>query len=90
MVSGYPTSTNIPQVDGLSTDPQVLGRHSLSQETYDNDVLEIFNMIKCSLSLAPIMKGERFNLSKCPKIDFEWEHMKNILYASAVGSIMYA
>ena len=27
MVSGYPTSTNIPQVDGLSTDPPVLGRH---------------------------------------------------------------
>ena len=47
-------------------------------------------MIKCSSSVAPIMKGDRFNLSKCPKNDFEWEHMKNILYASAVGSIMYA
>ena len=27
MVSGYPTSTNIPKVDGLSTDTPVLGRH---------------------------------------------------------------
>ena len=27
MVSGNPTSTNIPQVDGLSTDTPVLGRH---------------------------------------------------------------
>ena len=28
MVSGYPTSTNIPQVDRLSTNPRVLGRHT--------------------------------------------------------------
>ena len=27
MVSGYPTSTSLPWVDGLSTDPQVLGLH---------------------------------------------------------------
>ena len=26
-MSGYPTSTNIPRVDGLSTDTPVLGRH---------------------------------------------------------------
>ena len=32
VVSGYPTSTSIPQVDGLSTDPRVLGRHSLVSE----------------------------------------------------------
>ena len=28
MVSDYLTSTSIPRVDGLSTDPPVLGRHS--------------------------------------------------------------
>ena len=27
VVSSYPTSTSLPRVDGLSTDPQVLGRH---------------------------------------------------------------
>ena len=27
---GYPISTSIPRVDGLSTDPPVLGRHSKS------------------------------------------------------------
>ena len=27
MVSGYPTSTNLPRVDGLSTDPRDLGCH---------------------------------------------------------------
>ena len=29
-------------------------------------------------------------INQCPKIDFEWEHMKNIPYTSAVGSLMYA
>ena len=28
MVSGYPTSTSLPRVDGLSTDPRVFGCHS--------------------------------------------------------------
>ena len=27
-MSGYPTFMSIPQVDGLSTDPRDLGRHS--------------------------------------------------------------
>ena len=26
-MSGYPTSTNIPRVDGLSTDPREMRRH---------------------------------------------------------------
>ena len=30
--SGYVTSTSLSRVDGLSTDPQVLGRHSLVLE----------------------------------------------------------
>ena len=29
---GYPTSTSIPRVDGLSTDTPVLGRHSLASK----------------------------------------------------------
>ena len=29
---GYPTSTSIPRVDGLSTDTPVLGRHNLVSE----------------------------------------------------------
>ena len=61
----------------------------LSPETYINKVLERFNMKNCSPSVA-ILKGEKFNLNHCPKNDFEREHMKNIPYASAVGSLMYA
>ena len=62
----------------------------LSQETYINKVLERFRMQDCSPSVAPIVKGDRFSLSQCPKNDFERESMKNIPYASAVGSLMYA
>ena len=36
-MSGYPASTSIPRVDGLSTDIPVLGRHSLvSEHRYTN------------------------------------------------------
>jgi hypothetical protein len=62
----------------------------LSQETYINKVLERFRMKDCSPSVAPIMKGDRFSLNQCPKNDLEKEQMKNIPYASAVGSLMYA
>ena len=47
-------------------------------------------MKNCSPSVAPILKGDIFDLNQCPKNDFEREHMKNISYASAVGSLMYA
>ena len=66
------------------------GTLGLSQETYINKVLERFNMKKFSPSVEPILKGERFDLNQCPKNDFEREHMKNIPYTSAVGSLMYA
>ena len=36
------------------------------------------------------MKGDRFNLNQCLKNNFEREQMKNIPYASTIGSIMYA
>ena len=41
----------------------------LSQETHINIVLERFRMKNCSLSVAPIVKGDRFNLNQCPKND---------------------
>ena len=47
-------------------------------------------MENCSLSIAPILKGDKFDLNQCPKNDFKWEHMKNIPYASVVRSRMYA
>ena len=62
----------------------------LSHETYINKVFERFRMKDCSPSVTPIMKGDKLSLNQCPKNDLEKESMKNILYASAVGSLMYA
>ena len=47
-------------------------------------------MKDCSPSVSLIMKGDRFNLNQCPKNDLQREQMKNIQYASTVGSLMYA
>ena len=62
----------------------------LSQNAYINKVLERFRMDKCSASLVPIQKGDKFSLMQCPKNDLERKQMENILYASVVGSLMYA
>ena len=44
----------------------------------------------CSTSPSPIVKGDRFSLDQYLKNDLEWEHMRDIPYASGVGSLMYA
>ena len=43
-----------------------------------------------SSSIALIVKGDKLNFNKCPKNDLEREQIKNIPYASNVGSLMYA
>ena len=62
----------------------------LFQETYINKVLERFQMKGWLPSPSPIVKGAMFSLDQCPKSDIEWEQMRDIPYASAVGSLMYA
>ena len=47
-------------------------------------------MMDFSPSVAPITKGDKLSLNQCPKNDLEKESMKNIPYASTVGSLMYA
>ena len=47
-------------------------------------------MKDCSPSVSPIMKGDKLSLNQCLKNDLEKESMKNILYTSVVGSLMYA
>jgi len=66
------------------------GLLGLSQNAYINKVLERFKMDKCSASPVPIQKGDKFSLMQCPKNDLERKQMENILYASVVGSLMYA
>ncbi|KAL0443939.1 UNVERIFIED_CONTAM: Retrovirus-related Pol polyprotein from transposon TNT 1-94 [Sesamum latifolium] len=62
----------------------------LSQKIYVNKVLERFWMKDCSPSVAPIVKGDKLHLNQCPRNDLEREQMKDIPYASAIGSLMYA
>ncbi|KAL6317320.1 hypothetical protein AAG906_030073 [Vitis piasezkii] len=62
----------------------------LSHETYINKVLKRFQMKDCSPSVSLIVNGDRFNLNQCSKNDLVMEQMKNIPYASEVGSLMYA
>lgn len=61
----------------------------LSQETYINKVLKKFWMKDFAPNVAPIIKGDKFNLEQCPKNYLEREHMQNFPYASVVGSLMY-
>ena len=66
------------------------GLLGLSQKTYINKILERFNMEKCLAGVVPIQKGDKFNAMQCPKNELEREQMRNIPYASVVGSLMYA
>ena len=61
----------------------------LSQETYINKVLERFRMKDCSPGTAPIVKSDKFSLNQCPSNDLEKKEMKNIPYASTLGSLIY-
>jgi len=62
----------------------------LSQNAYIEKVLERFRMKNCSASVAPIIKGDKFSNDQCPRNALEQEQMKNIPYASAIGSLLYA
>ena len=53
-------------------------------------MLKIFNMDKSKATLVPIAKGDKFNEGQCPKNQLKSDEMKDISYASAVGSLMYA
>ena len=62
----------------------------LSQRAYIEKMLKKYNLDKCNTSPVPLQKGDKPNGSQCPKNDFERSKMRNIPYASAVGSLMYA
>ena len=62
----------------------------LSQRAYVDRILERFNIQLCKPGIAPVCKGDKLSLSQCPHSDIEKAQMKNVPYASALGSIMYA
>jgi hypothetical protein len=52
--------------------------------------LERFRIKNCSTSVAPIIKEDKFSNDQCPRNALEQKQMKNIPYASAIGSLLYA
>jgi hypothetical protein len=62
----------------------------LSQKAYIEKMLKRFNMNKSKATPVPLAKGDKFNEAQCPKNQLESDEMKDIPYASAVGSLMYA
>ena len=63
---------------------------ALSQETYINNVLEYFYMKDCRPIDTLMAKNEILTKDMCPKTPEQIERMRNIPYANAVGSLMYA
>ncbi|RVW68061.1 Retrovirus-related Pol polyprotein from transposon TNT 1-94 [Vitis vinifera] len=61
----------------------------LSQRTYIEKILKMFNMHNCRSSKAPIVKGDKFSKAQCPQNDDEKEEMRTIYYSSVVGNLMY-
>ena len=79
---------------------QILGMHItrdrksqrlwLSQERYVEKVLQRFNMDKAKPVSSPLAGNMKLSSDQCPRSEKEKAEMKNVPYASAVGSLMYA
>jgi hypothetical protein len=63
---------------------------SLSQKSYLEKILKKYNMHASKATPAPIQKGDKFGLYQCPRNQYEIDQMKEVPYASAVGSLQYA
>uniref|UniRef100_A0A8R7JZD3 Retrovirus-related Pol polyprotein from transposon TNT 1-94 n=1 Tax=Triticum urartu TaxID=4572 RepID=A0A8R7JZD3_TRIUA len=62
----------------------------LSQKAYLNNVLQRFSMENCKPVRVPILRGAKLSEEMCAKTPEEKKQMSNILYSSALGSLMYA
>ncbi|GKA98765.1 retrotransposon protein, putative, ty1-copia subclass [Tanacetum coccineum] len=62
----------------------------LSQDTYLDKILKRFKMENSKKGNVPLHHGIKISKDLCPKIDEELDKMSRVLYASPIGSIMYA
>ncbi|GJR13998.1 retrotransposon protein, putative, ty1-copia subclass [Tanacetum coccineum] len=62
----------------------------LSQDTYLDKILKRFNMENSKKGILPLHHGIKISSDLCPKNDDELDKISRVLYASAIGSIMYA
>src|SRR4051812_44391442 len=66
---------------------EVLG---LPQKAYLKKILRKYSMHTCNARHVPIVKGGSFGKFQCPKGQYEIDQIKEVPYASAVGSLQYA
>jgi len=62
----------------------------MCQEAYIKRVLKRFRMHHSKPVDTPVEKGLTLSLDQCPKTGQEKEKIKDVPYANAVGSLMYA
>jgi hypothetical protein len=62
----------------------------LNQRKYVEMILQRFNIHGSKLVKVPIPIGVKLSADQCPQTKEEEEDMSHVLYASAVGSLMYA
>ena len=62
----------------------------LSQSTYLDKVLKKFKMDQAKKGFLPVLEGVKLSKPQCPTNVEDREKMKDVPYASAIGSIMYA
>ena len=66
------------------------GLLGLSQSGYIDKVLKGFRMQDSKRGFLPMSHGIKLSKSQCPTTKDERERIDKILYALAIGSIMYA
>jgi len=62
----------------------------MCQEAYIKRVMECFRMHYSKPLDTPVEKSLTLSLDQCPKADQEKEKIRDVPYASAIGSLMYA
>ena len=62
----------------------------VSQSTYLDKVLKKFKMGQAKKGFLPVLQGVKLSKTQCPTTAEGRENMKDVPYASAIGSIMYA
>jgi hypothetical protein len=72
------------------TEIEEMGVLRLSQKAYLEKVLKKFSMHACNPMLAPIVKGDKYEIFQSPRNQYEIGQMKSVPYDSAVGSLIYA
>ncbi|KAL6315677.1 hypothetical protein AAG906_005768 [Vitis piasezkii] len=77
----------LKQLKGFSSSS---GEHLVTESKICFLVLYVDDILLATNDKGLLHEGDRFNLDQCPKNDLEWEQIKNIPYASTVGSLMYA